>query len=131
MESRKALHFDLDYNLLKEKFSNKNPQYAYKLIEDFLLEKGFEHHQYSGYRTKDVMDAFDAREIVYQLQLKYPWFMGCAKSVTITNISKIYELKGLQVDDSLSKVRKVNKRLSSPSKNRERKRSRKDKGLER
>lgn len=57
--------------------------------------------------------------------------MGCAKSLTITNISKLYELKGLQVDDSLSKVRKVNKWLSSPSKNRKRMRSRKDKGIER
>lgn len=57
--------------------------------------------------------------------------MGCAKSVTITNISKIYELKGVQVDDSLSKVRKVNKWLSSQSKNRKRMRSRKDKGIER
>lgn len=131
MGSRKALHFDLDYNLLKDKFNEKNPQYAYKLIEDFLIENGFEHHQYSGYQSKYCMNTYKAKETIIRLQEKYPWFMECAKSVTVTSISKIYELKDPQIDGTLSKGRKTRKHPSLSSKNREAKRNKKDKGIER
>lgn len=131
MGSRKALHFDLDYNQLKNKFNAKNPQYAYKLIEDFLIENGFEHHQYSGYQSKYYMNTYKTKETIIRLQEKYLWFMECAKSITVTSISKIYELKDPQIDETLSKGKKTRKHPSLSSKNRERKRSRKDKGLER
>ena len=52
--SRKAINFDLSTNELKKHF--KDTREPYIKIKTFMLENGFEHRQYSGYASKELMD---------------------------------------------------------------------------
>lgn len=90
MDLRKAIHFDLDSNKLRQ-FFDKTPQYAYKLIEAFLLENHFEHRQYSGYYSKQGMSQAETETIVLSLCKEFPWISNCVKSLTITSVENIVE----------------------------------------
>lgn len=93
MASRKAIHFDLNIQDLKMYYNEKNPNYAYKVIEDFFLDHGFEHIQYSGYHSIKSMPYANVMELMEQLQEKCPWLGNCVRSFTVTSIGKTYELK--------------------------------------
>lgn len=56
MNKHKAINFDLSTNELKKYFSNTAE--AYNQIKSFMLNNGFDHRQYSGYASKEVMDDF-------------------------------------------------------------------------
>lgn len=93
MASKKAIHFDLNTQDLKLYYNEKNPNYAYKVIEDFFLDHGFEHIQYSGYHSIKGMTFANVMEVMEQLQEKCPWLGDCVRSFTVTSIGKTYEIK--------------------------------------
>lgn len=86
MNTRKSLHFDLDYNNLKKYYSKTNPSNAYKEIKKYMIEHGFIHHQYSGYVSKYKMSNKSAYEFCVELSNNLPWLRSCVKNIHMTDI---------------------------------------------
>lgn len=103
---RKAINFDLSTKALKERFG-ENTASAYVQIKAFMLENGFEHRQYSGYASKEVMDNFKIEIITKKLSKKFPWLSSCIQEFDVTDIGEQYSLnhifkKSISLDKSLS-----------------------------
>lgn len=54
----KAVNFDLDTNKLKEHFEHRSG--VYSKIKNFMIKNGFEHRQYSGYKSLKPLDNTDS-----------------------------------------------------------------------
>lgn len=93
--SRKALHFDLDTEQLKELYpSDKENGWrdAWADIRSFMEKHGFEHAQYSGYESIQPMTYDKAYEIVERLSETYPWFRRCARVASLTEIGRRHDV---------------------------------------
>lgn len=103
--SRKAIHFDLSTNELKKYFANTAE--AYNQIKKFMLENGFEHRQYSGYTSKEVMDDFGIELLTKRLSRNFSWLSACVQHFDVTDIGEQYDLTHLLT----SKIYKKNKNI--------------------
>lgn len=95
--SRKAFHFDLDENALKEHYeAKKGGENAWKSawsdIKSFMESHGFKHSQYSGYESIEPMTYDKAYEIVERLNETYPWFRACAQAATLTEVGRRHDV---------------------------------------
>lgn len=92
---RKAFHFDLSEERLKCFYPGDTPN-AYKRawgeIRTFMEERGFEHTQYSGYESLNVLTDYEAYNVILQLQEKFPWFIQCAQVAALTNIGETHDV---------------------------------------
>ena len=84
--NRVLLNFDLSQQLLKEHYPNPNYKYAYTQIGMFLKRNGFDHHQGSGYISKNPMRLSRVNGILWNLQIKYPWIIKCVEVFSITKV---------------------------------------------
>lgn len=91
--ARKAINFDLSTNELKKYF--KNTAEAYNQIKDFMLQNGFEHRQYSGYASKEVMEDDDITLLVLNITNKFSWLYSCAQKFDVTDIGEQHDLKDI------------------------------------
>lgn len=92
---RKAFHFDLDEQNLKQFYPSKsknNYKNAWGKISSYMKKNGFKHTQYSGYESIHAMSQYEAIKIIENLNKKFPWFEYCAKAATITDIGKRYDI---------------------------------------
>ena len=83
---RKALNFDLSSEKLRARFGEKGRRNAYKQIKSFLVKKGFEHRQWSGYASEMPMSYIEVYDIVGELVEKHKWLTDCANRFDATNI---------------------------------------------
>ena len=83
---RKALNFDLSSEKLRERFGEKGRRKAYAQIQSFLMKKGFEHRQWSGYASIKPMSYIEIYDVVGELVEKYNWMISCANRFDATNI---------------------------------------------
>lgn len=93
-EERRAFHFDLDEDLLRQWYPSKSGhgyKMAWSKVRAFMESNGFEHAQYSGYESKEGMSLFDALETIARLSEAFPWFLKCARVATITTIGPQYD----------------------------------------
>lgn len=101
-DSRKAFHFDLSEERLKCFYPGDTPN-AYKRawgeIRTFMEERGFEHTQYSGYESLNVLTDYEAYNVILRLQEKFPWFMQCAQVATLTDIGETHDVLMLLKED--------------------------------
>lgn len=91
--ARKAINFDLSTNELKKHF--KNTAEAYNQIKDFMLQNGFEHRQYSGYVSKDIMEDDDITLLVLNITNKLTWLYPCTQRFDVTDIGEQHDLKDI------------------------------------
>ena len=82
MKKRKAINFDLSTNELKKYFSDTREPYA--KIKEFMLENGFEHRQYSGYASKEVMDYKQIIDLTEKIAEKFTWLSSCIQEFDVT-----------------------------------------------
>ncbi|MGN0456480.1 MAG: VapD family protein [Acutalibacteraceae bacterium] len=93
--SRKAINFDLLTSELKKIYKSNNPfvyMKGYKEIGRFLVAKGFEHRQWSGYISKEPISHLKATQIVKELNKKLPWLKKCVRRFDVTNIGEPFDL---------------------------------------
>ena len=104
-DSRKAFHFDLSEERLKCFYPGDTPN-AYKRawgeIRTFMEERGFEHTQYSGYESLNVLTDYEAYNVILRLQEKFPWFIQCAQVATLTDIGETHDVLELLREDAHS-----------------------------
>ena len=97
----KAINFDLSTKALKEHFG-ENTASAYAKIKEFMLENGFEHRQYSGYKSIQAMDNFEIYDIIKKLHNTYSWLKPCVVKFDVTNVSKQYDFTFVFEDKPLN-----------------------------
>lgn len=88
---RKAFHFDLDVNKLREVYPSEHPtayNVAWSKIKAFMESNGFEHSQYSGYVSVRDIDYDRAYQLIDKLCDTYPWFGECVQAVALTEIGE-------------------------------------------
>lgn len=87
-----ALNFDLDTEKTKAVFGSRGTAPAYTAIKEYLEAHGFEHRQYSGYRTVEPMDQLEALRIVKETYQSFPWLCNCVQRMDLTTIEKLFDL---------------------------------------
>ena len=94
--TRKAINFDLSTNELKKHFNNTTE--AYNKIKEFMLQNGFEHRQYSGYMSKEVIDDDRVSVLITRLSRQFSWLSNCVQKFDVTDIGEQYDLTHLLIN---------------------------------
>lgn len=81
-----AITFDLDTKVLEESYPNPSWQNAYKDIERFLREEGFERRQGSVYFGNDDVDVVRCQMAVQKLTMNYAWFAPSVSDIRMLRI---------------------------------------------
>ena len=84
----RVIHFDLSTRKLKKLYPGMDYHQAYKDIQKYLEEKGFEHHQWSGYISKEELTPMEVSRCTTEMFLKYPWIRPCAKKMNASIVPK-------------------------------------------
>lgn len=87
--TQKAINFDLDTNLMKEK--NLYPDGYRKLGKSF-RKYGWEHRQGSGYISQEYLTRAGVVEIMEKIIKENPWLGECVKKCDVTNIGTQFDL---------------------------------------
>jgi virulence-associated protein VapD len=82
---RKAINFDIDTTSLRSLFGESGRSGAYSRIRVFLGNKGFEHHQGSGYVSVKPLNYVEVYDILDDLTRTLPWLAECVRSFYVTN----------------------------------------------
>ena len=93
---RRAINFDLSIDALEQYYSASAPKGAYKDIEKYMENNGFEHRQWSGYCSKKPMSNY---ELIYLFDKMYetmPWLNFCVERMDATTIDSIYDIKEMR-----------------------------------
>ncbi len=91
----KAFNFDLVIAELKCHYPNGHHTKAYKDVQVFMQNTGFEHRQGSGYRSKTPLTDVDVLDIVDRLYTTFPWFVHCVRKFDVTDVGEVYDLAKL------------------------------------
>lgn len=105
LNSRKAINFDLNNNLLKKYYPPKSYKNAWKDIKKFLLCSNFIHRQYSGYVSKTGISMADVGNILDEMSIKYHWFKKAVRRFDVTIVSDEYSF--------ISRIKKESKVTSN------------------
>ncbi len=84
----RVIHFDLKTRKLKKFYPGPDYHQAYKDIQKFLENNGFEHHQWSGYISKEPLTPLEASDCTNRLLFDYPWLRPSARKMNITIVPK-------------------------------------------
>lgn len=100
--TRKQITFDLNQEALRQWYPHQepatDPQYykrAYKDIQRFMTDNGFERRQRSVYVTTEKLTALDVARLMQQMAGQFPWLGRCAECVDTTDIGAQHSLLGL------------------------------------
>lgn len=100
--SRKQITFDLNQESLRQWYPHQepatDPQYykrAYKDIQRFMSENGFERRQRSVYVSTGELTTLDIVSLMQQMAGRLPWLGRCAECVDTTDIGTQHSLLGL------------------------------------
>lgn len=88
----KALNFDLDTNSLKRYYPNSNYRQAYRDIKKFLIQNGFEHRQWSGYKSIEPLSDYYIIHLTSKIKKTFPWLSKCVNRFDVTDIGKQYDM---------------------------------------
>lgn len=91
----KSINFDLNTKKLIECYPSQHYRKAYRDIKNLLNKNGFEHRQWSGYRSKEKITTVELMSTVEQLYTSFPWFEKCINRLDATNIGKDFDLKAI------------------------------------
>nr|WP_306816867.1 VapD family protein [Campylobacter helveticus] len=108
VKKRKAINFDLSTEELKKHFGDTREPYSQ--IKNFMLENGFEHRQYSGYASIEVMSDRQIAKIARKLNDKFAWISSCIQEFDVTDIGEQYSLSHIFKDNqTLSQTKNLQK----------------------
>lgn len=100
--SRKQITFDLNQEALRQWYPHQepatDPQYykrAYKDIQRFMSDNGFERRQRSVYVSTEELSALDIVSLMQRMAGQLPWLGRCAECVDTTDIGTQHSLLGL------------------------------------
>lgn len=94
-KQHKALNFDLDTKALEQHYPTAHFRQAYRDIARFLEASGFEHRQWSGYRSLKAMSDAEITLVITRLNARFPWLSKCVSHFDVTNIGRNYDLTAL------------------------------------
>ena len=80
--------------LLKQYYPKKNFLNAYREIKSFMTKNGFSHRQWSGYRSAEKLTDVQVGLLMLEMREVLPWIDKCSTKIDITNIGKMYDIKG-------------------------------------
>ena len=89
--TRKAIYFDLIEEEVKKIFGERNTSAAYRKIKRFMIAHGFEHRQYSGYISNDVMVEYEIEIVLRNLCMEHPWICLCTQKIDVMEIQEEYD----------------------------------------
>ncbi len=84
----RVIHFDLSTRKLKKLYPGMDYHQAYKDIQKFLENNGFEHHQWSGYISKEPLTPLEVSDCSTRLLVDHPWIRPCAKKMNASIVPK-------------------------------------------
>lgn len=115
----KALNFDLDTNSLKRYYPGSNYRQAYRDIKNFLVQNGFEHRQWSRYKSIEPMTDLEVYIVTQKISSAFPWLSKCVNHFDVTNIGKQYDMtkiiKSTHTKEPLSRSKQDRPRRSIKS----------------
>lgn len=88
----KCVNFDLSTEQLLKHFPNGTAK-PYELLKQFFLDKGFEHRQYSGYISKELLDETEISLIIEELGAKFTWLKDCMQEFDVSNAPERVSVK--------------------------------------
>ncbi len=88
-----AITFDLDTKILEEGYPSSSWQNAYKDIERFLRELGFDRQQGSVYFGNDDIDVVQCQMAVQRLTLEFEWFAPSVNDIRMLRIEDNNDLR--------------------------------------
>lgn len=88
----KALNFDLDTNSLKRYYPGSNYRQAYRDIKKFLIQNGFEHRQWSGYKSIEPLSDYDVMRITKTAKKHFSWLSKCVNRFDFTDVGNCYNM---------------------------------------
>lgn len=106
---RRAVNFDLSIDALKKYYSESNPKGAYKDIEKYMERNGFEHRQWSGYRSRKPLSNYELVYLFDKMYKKMPWLDSCAEHMDATTIDSVYDIKEMRVKNLQKEAMKENR----------------------
>ncbi len=87
----KAINFDLSVHKLEKYFSDYRK--AYYVLKNFFKRHGFEHHQGSGYVSKEKLAQVDIIDLLDDMITELPWMSDCVTKIDVTNIGRQHDLR--------------------------------------
>jgi virulence-associated protein VapD len=98
------VNFDLDTKKLDAVFGTGKYRKGYALIKRYLENNGFEHRQWSGYRSLSAVSTIHIIDIINEMSRALPWFLSCAHKIDVTNIGREFDmiktLRDMQDDET-------------------------------
>ncbi|MDR3364770.1 MAG: hypothetical protein LBS91_07505 [Clostridiales Family XIII bacterium] len=88
----KAINFDLDTNKLNGVFGENKYRKGYSLVRKYLESHGFEHRQWSGYRSLTALSTINSIDVLDDLMVELPWLIDCAHKIDVTNIGREFDM---------------------------------------
>ncbi|MGX3044692.1 VapD family protein [Helicobacter sp. T3_23-1056] len=99
----KYIIFDLDTKQLKDIFPDT--RLPYSMIKKFFEDNGFEHRQYSGYISKELLDNFDIIAIMKELGKKFTWLRNCIQEFDVSNVINEVSVKDQIINSAIQQER--------------------------
>lgn len=88
-----AITFDLDTKMLEQSYPGQSWQSAYKDIERFLRQRGFDRQQGSVYFGNDTVDVVICQTAVQELALEFDWFGPAVNDIRMLRIEDNNDLR--------------------------------------
>ena len=106
----KCINFDLDTKQLLKIFPNSTRE-PYALIKKFFEDRGFEHRQYSGYISKELLNNYDITAIMGELGQNFTWLKNCIQEFDVSNVINEVSVKDQIINSTIQqeKLNNINK----------------------
>lgn len=98
----KALYFDMRIKELAKYYSESNPKGGYARVKRFMNENKFEHEQYSGYHSEELLTDMQVLNLVFKMQKELPWVGKCMRKFEVSNIGDNYNLMQVFEEEPLN-----------------------------
>lgn len=91
----RTINFDLDTKALKQYYPGKSYRKAYKDIKAYMQQNGFEHRQWSGYKSKAPLSDMEVVDLISRMARSFDWLNKCVNRIDVANVDFLYDLKDI------------------------------------
>lgn len=106
----KCINFDLDTKQLLKIFPNGTIEPC-ALIKKFFEDRGFEHRQYPGYISKELLNNYGITAIMGELGQNFTWLKNCIQEFDVSNVINEVSVKDQIINSAIQqeKLNNINK----------------------
>ena len=115
-KKKRFISFDLSTQMLKQYYPGKDHHQAYKDIQKYMKDHGFDHSEWSGYFSKKAMTKAEITDYVTEMLNYFPWLDSCINHFHVTNKSDFDIAKVIQARKENVERTQETKALSEKSK---------------